>query len=159
MRSVGRKLIACVAALAACAVAFPGRAGAQDSNAAATLARAATLTISRPDDPARVFLDLWVNAYTPPSRGAVEAVVSVGADRGNAFVEVGRFSVFPSEPFTASDARKHRAYRFNATAALAALKPGEETLNVRIDMVSLIEAIRAEGARLEIGKATFSARP
>jgi hypothetical protein len=165
MRITGRILIACAAALAAFAVAMPrGNPGtmsafAQDANAVVTTERAATLTIPRPSDPASVFLDLWVNAYTPPTRGAVEAVVSVGPADRRAPVEVGRFSVFPSEPFTASEGRKQRAYRFNAGAALEALKAGDDALTVHIEMISLIDKVSAAGAKLTISKVAFSSRP
>jgi hypothetical protein len=120
---------------------------------------AAALTIPRPRNPAEVFLDLWVKAYTPPSRGAVEAVASVGSATRKTAIEVGRFAVFPSEPFFATEGRRQRAYRFNATEALRALGAGDDALIVRVEMVSLIENIPAQGAELVFSKAELSERP
>ena len=157
MRALTKCLVAGVATLAAFAVGMFGapQARAQNGDATATLESAATLTLPRPTDPAAVYLDLWVKAYTPPSRGAVEAVVSLAPAGRDAAVEIGRFAVFPSEPFIATEARDQRAYRFNATAALHALKAGDDTLTLRIAMVSLIDAIPAQGAKLVLGKAAF----
>jgi hypothetical protein len=124
---------------------------------AATPAKPATIPVTLPARlPERIFLDLWVRAYTPPKRGAVEAVVTLGkGDRG---VEVGRFAVFPSRPFLATAASQQRAYRFDATAALAAF-PGERELTVHVRLVPIDEKVPAEGASLTIARVELSPPP
>ncbi|MBI3705140.1 MAG: hypothetical protein HY244_15140 [Rhizobiales bacterium] len=153
-----RCLIAGAAALAALALSIFGATSlrAQDAEATSTIERAATLTVPRPTSPDEVYLDLWVKAYTPPSRGAIEAVVSIGPAGHDAAIEVGRFAVFPSEPFIATEVSRQRAYRFNAAAALRTLKANDKSITLRVTLVSLIADIPAEGAKLLLGKATFT---
>lgn len=154
MRVFGRKLVACAAMLAAFAMAMPGATRAAAQDVTATPERAAALTVTRP--PAAAFLDLWVTAYTPPRQGAVEAVVSIGAATTD--IEVGRFAVFPAEPFTARQTSEQRAYRFDASAALQSLKRDGAAVTVRVALIPIDDKIPALGAKLVVGKAAFSAR-
>jgi hypothetical protein len=157
MRALLKRLIAGAATLTALAIGLFGAIPLQAQDAlTATLQRAAVLPIARPRNPNEVYLDLWVKAYTPPRRGAVEAIVTVGPARQKAQIEVGRFAVFPSEPFIATEASQQRAYRFNASAALGALKTEDTDLTIRVALVSLIETAPAEGAQLVLAKAAFS---
>jgi len=131
----------------------------QPDRRVATVGQAATLALDPPRDATETFLDLWVQAYTPPPRGAVEAVVALARAGGPGAVEVGRFAVFPAEPFWAPEAAHQRAYRFDATAALAALQAGAGPLEVRVRLEPIDPKISPAGARLTLGKAAFSRRP
>lgn len=156
MRVFGRRLIACAAALAAFAFGASAAAPAAAQAVTAQPERAASLTVGWPSAAADTFLDLWVTAYTPPRQGAVEAVVSIGtADRQ---IEVGRFAVFPAEPFIAKQANEQRAYRFDASAALRTLKR-DATVSVRVALIPIDSNIPARDARLVVGKAAFIPRP
>jgi hypothetical protein len=125
----------------------------------ATVEQAATLPIGPPRATTETFLDLWIQAYTPPQRGAVEAVVSLARAGGPDALEIGRFAVFPSEPFWATEASHQRAYRFDATAALAALKASDGPLEVRVRLEPIDPKVSPEGAQLTLSKAAFSRRP
>jgi len=155
MRAFALKLVACAAALVANA---SGIALAQSGNPVATPERAAMLVVARPSSLADIFLDVWVKSYTPPRRGAVEAVVSAGPAGGDA-VEIGRFTFFPAGPFNAANERAQRAYRFNATALLHRLKPGDASVMVQVALISTEDKISSQGAALTLGKAAFSPRP
>jgi hypothetical protein len=98
-----------------------------------------------------------VRAYTPPRRGAVEAVVALRAGDSGKEVEVGRFAVFPSEPFLATAASQQRAYRFDATAALNALG-GDQPFAV-VKLAPFDPAMPADDAQLTIARAELSPRP
>jgi hypothetical protein len=106
-----------------------------------------------------VFLDVWIQAYTPPQRGAVEAVVSLAVPRSDRAIEVGRFAVFPSQPFRANEASQQRVYRFAASAALAALPTQDTPLEVHVRREPLEAGVAPEGAQLTLGKAAWSLRP
>jgi hypothetical protein len=132
------------------------RGAAQTMNLVATPDKAATVQIAQPRKSAGMFLDLWVKAYTPPRRGAVEAVVTLTA--GGQEVEIGRFAVFPSEPFFATEAWQQRAYRFDATAALAALEARDGPLIVQVRLVPVEASVSPEGAQLTLSKVELSPR-
>ena len=155
-----QKLIACVAAAAALALGATSatRAFAQSGNLTATPERIATLTIPPPRSPADIFLDLYLKAYVPPRKGAVEAVVSI-EPAGGGGVEIGRFTVFPAEPFIVTEPRQQRAYRFDASAAIRTLKPSETAVTVSVALLPLDTKISPQGAELTLSKAEFSPRP
>jgi hypothetical protein len=145
------------ASLALLALAMMSPALAQGSNLVATPAKAAIFPVTLPAPMSeRIFLDLWVRAYTPPKRGAVEAVVTLG--KGERGIEVGRFAVFPSERFVATDASQQRAYRFDATSTVAAFK-GERELTAQVRLVPIDEKVPADGAQLTIDRAELSPPP
>jgi hypothetical protein len=131
----------------------------QQDRRVATVEQAATLSIVPPREPKETLLDLWIQAYTPPQRGAVEAVVSLARAGDPGEIEIGRFAVFPSEPFVATEASQRRAYRFDATAALGALKASDGPLEVRVRLEPIDPKVSPEGARLTLSKAEFSRRP
>jgi hypothetical protein len=123
---------------------------AQTMHLVATPDKAATVPMTWPHKSAGTFLDLWVQAYTPPQRGAVEAVVTLTADSNE--MEIGRFAVFPSEPFFATKARQQRAYRFDATAALAAFNTDDGPLVVQVRLVPIDAGVSPGGAQLTLSK-------
>ncbi|MEP7031138.1 MAG: hypothetical protein ABI830_09420, partial [Pseudolabrys sp.] len=100
----------------------------------------------------------WIEAYRPPQRGAVEAIVSI-AQAGGGALEVGRFTVFPNVPFTAAGPQELRAYRFDASAALAKLRPGGTAVTVSVALMPNDEKISAQGSEIKLNKAELSPRP
>jgi hypothetical protein len=156
MRFVVQLLVG-AAGLALPALAMMSPAAAQGSNLVATPGKAAVIPVMPPARvPERLFFDLWVRAYTPPKRGAVEAVVTLG--KGERGIEIGRFAVFPSEPFVATDASQQRAYRFNATSAVAAFR-GDRELTAQVRLVPVDERVPVEGAQLTIERAELNPPP
>lgn len=135
------------------------RAYGQDGDPIATPARAAKVWVAVPlQAGSGTFLDIGVRAYRPPRRGAVEAVVAVRAGDGGPGQEVGRFSIFPNEPFGADDARRARTYRLDATAALAALGPTNGRIEVEVRLVPLDPGVSSIDATLTLGQVTFRLR-
>jgi hypothetical protein len=153
VRSITRRT-ACVVALAAC-MALTEEAAAEAANLAATPEKPAAVSLPATRGPNAVLLDLYMRAYAPPRRGSVEAVVSLGPTGKE--MEIGRFAVFPSEPFLAASPREQRAYRFDASAALAAFK--DQPLLVQVRLVPTDEAISPEGARLTLSRVELNPRP
>ena len=153
MRWITRRT-ACAVALAAC-IAMTEEAAAETANLAATPEKPALVQVPATRAPNAVLLDLYMRAYAPPRRGSVEAVVSLGPSGKE--MEIGRFAVFPSEPFLAASPREQRAYRFDASAAFAAFK--DQPLLVQLRLVPTDEAISPEGAKLTLSRVEITARP
>ena len=125
----------------------------------ATLVKPATIPIAAPPQAkSGIFLVVSVRAYTPPRRGAIEAVVTLATGRGIE-QDVGGFSIFPNEPFAVADARQERAFRLDATAALAALKSKGDTLLVSVRLASAGPSITSDAASLSVGRVSFYPRP
>lgn len=134
--------------------ALTGIASAQPANLSATPEKPATVPL-----PARtanaVLLDLYVRAYTPPRRGSVEAIVSLGPTGSE--MEIARFAVFPSDPFFATSAKELRAYRFDASAALTAFQG--RPLVVQVRLVPIDDAVSPQGATLTLSRVEVNPRP
>jgi hypothetical protein len=130
-------------------------AAAQTANLVGTADAPAVVPLPANRAPDAVLLDLYVRSYTPPRRGSVEAVVSLGP-RGNE-MEIGRFAVFPSEPFFAANPTELRAYRFDASAAFLAFQG--RPLAVQMRLVPTDEKISAEGAKLTLSRVEITPRP
>jgi hypothetical protein len=56
-----------------------------------------------------------VVAYVPPANGTVQVIVRAAA-AGGVLAEIGRFGIFPDEPFTATTVDKARRYQFPVRA-------------------------------------------
>lgn len=160
MRIILHRIVTCAAVVAGLIVSLTGMpVMGQTARLVATLEKTATLSIVPPRTMMETFLDLWIQAYTPPRRGAVEAVVLLAAASGSQAIEIGRFAVFPSKSFFATKVSQQRAYRFDATATLAALKAGDGPLEVRVRLEPIDTKMSPEGAQLTLSKAEFSRRP
>ena len=153
MRSITRRT-ACAAAVAAC-IAMTEEAAAEAANLVATPEKPALVPLPATRAPNAVLLDLYMRAYAPPRRGSVEGVVSLGATGKE--MEIGRFAVFPSEPFLAASPREQRAYRFDASAAFAAFQ--NQPLFVQVRLVPTDAAISPEGAKLTLSRVEVNPRP
>ncbi len=152
MRTITRRA-ACALALL---VVVPGErnAGAQAANLVATPEQPASVPLPARRAAHAVLLDLYVRAYAPPRRGSVEAIVSLGPTGGE--MEIARFAVFPSEPFFATSPRELRAYRFDASAALAAFEG--RPLIAQVRLVPIDDRISPEGAQLTLSRVEISPR-
>ena len=138
---IGRRaVVACVLALPV-ALACRGTAAAETT---ATPGRAVTLPLAAPAGAGDTLLELRVSAYTPPRSGGVEAVVTLR--RGGRAVEVGRFAVFPAEPFGPAGAA--RTWVFDIGVARATLGAGP--LGVTVRLVPFDAAVGAPGATLTV---------
>ena len=62
--------------------------------------------------PSRVFVVVTMTGYRPPTSGRVEVVVNALDRSGTARREIGRFVIFPNEPFTSRGAGDRRMDRF-----------------------------------------------
>jgi hypothetical protein len=151
VRAITRRT-ACAVALAAC---IPMTAAAESANLAATPDKPASVPLPATRAPNAVLLDLYVRAYTPPRRGAVEAVVSLGPSGTE--MEIGRFAVFPSEPFQAASPNEQRAYRFDASATFAAFQ--NRPLTVQVRLVPTDAKIPPDGAKLTLSRVEVKPRP
>jgi hypothetical protein len=63
----------------------------------------------------QVTIILPVVAYVPPANGTVQVIVRAAA-AGGVLAEIGRFGIFPDEPFTATTVDKARRYQFPVRA-------------------------------------------
>ncbi len=111
---------------------------------------------ARPRTGGPIYLDLRIVGYTPPTRGAADAVLML-AD-GTREIEIGRVTVFPNRAFTSKDGEPGRSYRFNVAATLAALA-ADRPIELRIRLVPIDPKVPIDGARMTIGGAEFRAGP
>ena len=128
------------------------RASGQPSNSMVTLTKAATIRVDRPPRAnSGAFIDVGVRAYTPPTRGGVEAVVTLSASAGDRKQEIGRFTIFPNAPFVANNTAQERTFRLDATAALSAFAwpIGPVEVNVALDR---LVPDTSDDARLTVGR-------
>jgi hypothetical protein len=129
------------------------------AEATATANGPATLLVDRQAAASGAFLDLNVRAFTPPKRGGVEAVVTLEENRdGGREVELGSFTIFPAKKFEAKKPDDERAFRLDATDALADLGADSTAVKVKVRLAPLHEGHSATGAKLTLGKVQFVPR-
>jgi hypothetical protein len=132
----------------------------QSSDAVATLSRAASVPVQiHRGAGSGALLQLWISGYTPPRRGTVEAVVSLVRGASKKEVEIGRFVIYPSEPFIAKDAAEQRGYSFDAAQALISPVSSSDELAVHVRLVPLSEGMIPEGAQLTVARAELRPQP
>ena len=134
-----------------------GASQAQSTVATATVSHPATVPVRVPPGTGNRLLQLWVRTYRPPGRGAVEAAVSLV--RGDKEVEVGRFAVFPSEPFVARTAAQERGYVFDAASALASLDRVGGELVSRLGLAPVEWLKQPTSAERRVSRAELSPPP
>lgn len=123
------------------------------AEATATARGPATLLLDRQAEKNEAFLDLNVRAFTPPKRGAVTAIVTLEENKdGGREVELGSFTIFPARKFEAKKAGDERAFRLDATQALADLGADAAAVKVKIRLAPLHEGQSTQGAKLTLGK-------
>ena len=116
----------------------------------------ATVFVERPSAGSDAVLDVNVQAFRPPWRGAVEARVSLKESKegkeGGREVEVGSFTIFPAKAFEARKPDDERGFRLDAKQALAELGSGTDPVAVKVRLASLRQGRSAAGAKLTLGK-------
>lgn len=123
---------------------------AQEQRLVATVARPATVPVSRPATAAAAQgaasrVVIGVSGFQPSPSGPVQAVVTAACD--GAEVEIGRFGILPQAPFTASDpAREHR-FSLTVPADAGCQRLGSVTIRLVPTQGD------GAGAVLEIGRA------
>jgi hypothetical protein len=123
------------------------------AEATATAKGPATLLVDRQAGGSGAFLDLNVRAFTPPKHGAVEVVVTLEENKdGGREVELGTFAIFPAKKFEAKKPEDERAFRLDATEALADLGTDNTAVKVKVRLAPLHEGKSAHGAKLTLGK-------
>jgi hypothetical protein len=85
--------------------------------------------------------------------------VAISLVRGGKEIEVGRFTVFPSEPFTASSATRERGYIFDAGEALASLASTQGELTSRVRLQPIEPGVTIDNAELAVSHAELAPRP
>jgi len=101
------------------ALSMPWRAEAQQTATASAPARIAVF-VPRADSNGMATLEVVVSAYRKPASGNIGGVVRLKRPGGSA-IEVGRFTIFPAQSFTASTSGEEQRYRFDVTRALQQL--------------------------------------
>jgi hypothetical protein len=123
----------------------------------ATPAKEATVSVAMPAHELKGwYLDIGVQAFTPPKQGTVSAVVTVATERGEQ--EVGRFAIFPTEGFVGDKPGELRTFRLDASEALRKLAAGPGPVAVKVKLVPDDAGAAVEGAQLTVGGATFTPR-
>lgn len=99
-------------------------------------------------------LEVSVAEYAPPKGGTAEAVVTLATAKG--VREVGRFSIFPDEPFDAAKSGLPRRFNIRIPKGVE-ISPGEAvTASVRL---ASTENRRLEGGRLVVREVRFRSEP
>jgi hypothetical protein len=125
----------------------------------ATAKGPAMLLVDRQATGSGAFLDLNVRAFTPPKHGAVEAVVTLEENKdGGREVDLGSFTIFPAKKFEAKKPDDERAFRLDATEALADLGADNATVKVKVRLTPLHVGKSVAGAKLTLGKVQFVPR-
>jgi len=107
-----------------------------------------------PNQGARL-LEVSVAEYVPPRGGPAEAVVTLATAKGT--FEVGRFAIFPDEPFDAGKSGQPRRFNLRIPKAVA-VSPGETvTASVRLAATSANQKL--EGGRLVVREVKFRPEP
>lgn len=100
-------------------------------------------------------LEVSVAEYAPPKGGPAEAVVTLVTAKGSS--EVGRFSIFPDEPFDAGKSGQPRRFHIRIPNGIQ-VSPGEAvTASVQLARSSGSE--RLEGGRLVVREVKFRSEP
>jgi hypothetical protein len=147
-----RRAAAAFAFVVVMAIFAPAAPGAADS--VATPGETAVVPLPAPPRTGgAVYLDVLINAYTPPARGSIDAVVALANSKRE--IEIGRVTIFPNQAFAAKDGEPGRSYRFNVSSALAALFVDGGPLELRVRLVPIDPKLPIEGARMTIGAAEY----
>jgi hypothetical protein len=153
-----RLAIQAVAALSITVVAFsmPWRAEAQQT---ATARAPARVSVSLPpaDGNGMATLEIVVSAFRKPAAGNIGGVVRLKSAGGGA-IEVGRFTIFPAQSFTASNSGEEQRYRFDVTGALKRLGATTSSAEVEVALIERSNGAVPPGTELQLGQVQISRR-
>src|SRR5688572_9419819 len=99
-------------------------------------------------------IEVAVRKYEPPKQGPGEIVVKL--DLGQGEREVGRFSMFPDEPFDSGKTGQPRRFRVNVPADLE-VRPGTRAV-ASVSLVSTNGGKASVGGRLELEGVRFQSK-
>lgn len=141
--------------ITAMALSMPWRAEAQQT---ATASAPARISVSLPAaEDGNATLEVVVSAFRKPASGNVGGVVRLRRPGGDS-VEVGRFSIFPAESFTATNSGEEQRYRFDVTAALKQLGVKAGSAEVEVALIDRSNGPVPAGAELQVGQVQISKR-
>ena len=147
----------CVATALAAAVLLAGvfvNAGLAQ-NKVATIDKPAEFVLAPAAGAEARFLEISVSAYKPPPSGAVDIVVTLAGRGDSTETELGRFAIFPSEPFTARSAAEERKFRIDARAAAAAMTSAGQ-ITVRVKLAAVDTSRSPAGAELTVSRVALT---
>ena len=121
-----------------------------------TIAKPAVVKVPLPVQRGSAFVDVRVRGYVPPQGGPVDAIVTLSGRSGSGH-EVGRFSVFPAEPFSAKDPSEERTFRLDATKALSSVTT-DGPVTITLNLVPTDPARPPVGASMTIAHIRLSSR-
>lgn len=138
------------------ALAMALRAEAQQTATASTPARV-SVTVPQAQGSGPATLELVVSAFRKPGGGNIGGVVRLNRSGGGA-VEVGRFSIFPAQSFTATTSGEEQRYRFDVTGALQQLNLSVGPAEVEVTLIDRSNGPVPPGTELQLGNAQIARR-
>jgi hypothetical protein len=152
-----RLALQAVAALSITVVALsmPWRAEAQQTATARAPARI-SVTLPPADGSGMATLEIVVSAFRKPASGNIGGVVRLKHSGGA--IEVGRFTIFPAQSFTASNSGEEQRYRFDVTRALKQLGVTAGAAEVEVALIERSNGPVPPGTELQLGQVQISRR-
>jgi hypothetical protein len=138
------------------ALSMPWRAEAQQTATASAPARI-SVSIPQTGSNGMATLEVVVSAFRKPASGHVGGVVRLKRPGGGT-VEVGRFSIFPAQSFTASNSGEEQRYQFDVTRALQQLGVTAGSAEVEVALIDRSNGPVPPGTELQLGYAQISRR-
>ncbi len=142
--------------ITATALSMPWRAEAQQTATSSAPARIA-VSIPPAERGGLATLEVVISGFRKPESGNIGGVVRLKAPDGDT-VEVGRFSIFPAESFTATTSGEEQRYRFDVTRALKQLGVSAGSAEVEVALIERSNRPVPAGTELQLGQARISMR-
>lgn len=142
--------------ITAVALSMPWRAEAQQTATASAPARI-SVALPQANGNGMATLEVVVSAFRKPASGNIGGVVRLRRPGGGA-IEVGRFSIFPAQSFTASNSGEEQRYRFDVTGALRQLGVKAGSAEVEVALVERSNGAVPPGTELQLGHVQISGR-
>jgi hypothetical protein len=142
--------------ITAVALSMPWRAEAQQTATANAPARV-SVSVPNADGNGMATLEVVVSAFRKPPVGNIGGVVRLKRPGGGA-IEVGRFTIFPAQSFTASNSGEEQRYRFDVTRALKQLGVNAGAAEVEVALIERSNGPVPPGTELQLGQVLISKR-
>jgi hypothetical protein len=141
----------------ACTMTSSWETAAQEASATPEAPARISVSVPRAAD-GQMLLNIVVKGFRKPATGNIGGVVRLQAPGGGNAVEVGRFSIFPAQSFTAANADQEQRYQFNVTSALRQLGLSGGTAEVEVALIDRSNGEVPADARLIIGNVQIATR-
>ena len=102
-------------------------------------------------------LEIVVSAFRKAGDGNIGGVVRLKRSGGGA-VEVGRFTIFPAQSFTATTSGEEQRYRFDITDALKQLNLSAGAAEVEVTLIDRSNGTVPQGTELQLANAQIARR-